>query len=108
MLAGNRNTSGKRERPAAFICHDSRDKERVARPIAEGLSRLACPVWYDEFSLDVGELIQRRNIILPVWAGVTTKSVLAYSPSLANRVAVNWRLGIDEVVRRLYCAIEDG
>jgi hypothetical protein len=149
VLAGNRNTSGKRERPAAFICHDSRDKERVARPIAEGLSKLACPVWYDEFSLGVGdhlresierglkeakkcilvlshrflandgwtkvefnsifsrELIQRRNIILPVWAGVTTKGVLAYSPSLANRVAVNWRLGIDEVVRRLYCAIED-
>ena len=150
VLAGKRNTSGKRERPVAFICHDSRDKERVARPIAEGLSRLACPVWYDDFSLNVGdhlresierglqeakkcilvlsprflansgwtkvefnsifsrELIQRKNIILPVWAGVTKEGVLAYSPSLANRVAVNWRLGVSEVVRRLYCAIEDG
>jgi hypothetical protein len=150
VLAGNRSSGGRRERPAAFICHDSRDKERVARPIAEGLSRLACPVWYDESSLNVGdhlresierglkeakkcilvlsprflansgwtkvefnsifsrELIQRRNIILPVWAGVTKQSVLAYSPSLANRVAVNWRLGADEVVQRLYCAIEAG
>jgi hypothetical protein len=109
-----------------------------------------CPVWYDEFSLGVGdhlresiekglkqaqkcvlilsprflankgwtkvefnsvfsrEVIQRRNIILPVWAGVTKEKVLAYSPSLANRVAVNWRLGVDEVVRQLYSAITWG
>jgi len=43
------------ERPLAFISHDSRDKTEVAGPIAIGLQRLMCPVWYDEFSLRVGD-----------------------------------------------------
>src|ERR1043165_7480259 len=36
--------------PLAFISHDSRDKESIARPIALRLQRMLCPVWYDEFS----------------------------------------------------------
>jgi len=43
------------ETPIAFISHDSRDKEEVARPIAVELSKLMCPVWYDEFSLRLGD-----------------------------------------------------
>jgi hypothetical protein len=46
---------GKFEKPLAFICHDSRDKERVALKVALGLQTLKCPVWYDEFSLKVGD-----------------------------------------------------
>jgi hypothetical protein len=42
------------EKPLAFISHDSRDKQEVARKIALNLQRLMCPVWYDEFSLQVG------------------------------------------------------
>jgi hypothetical protein len=42
------------EKPLAFISHDSRDKDAVARPIAQGLLRMLCPVWYDEYSLKVG------------------------------------------------------
>ncbi len=41
-------------KPLAFISHDSRDKEDVARPIAIGLSKMICPVWFDEYSLKVG------------------------------------------------------
>lgn len=48
----------KLEKPLAFICHDSRDKEQVARPIALGLSKLMCPVWYDEFSLKIGDRLR--------------------------------------------------
>jgi len=44
--------------PLAFISHDSRDKESVARPIAIGLSKLMCPVWYDEYSLSVGDRLR--------------------------------------------------
>jgi hypothetical protein len=47
-----------RLRPDAFICHDSRDKTRVARPIAMKLSSTGCPVWYDEFSLKVGDRLR--------------------------------------------------
>lgn len=42
------------EAPLAFICHDYRDKEDIARPIAVNLQNMRCPVWYDEFSLKVG------------------------------------------------------
>jgi hypothetical protein len=42
------------EVPLAFISHDHRDKD-VARKIALGLQKLLCPVWYDEFSLKVGD-----------------------------------------------------
>lgn len=42
------------ETPLAFISHDSRDKESIARPIALNLQRKVCPVWYDEYSLALG------------------------------------------------------
>jgi hypothetical protein len=42
------------EVPFAFVSHDSRDKE-VARTIAVNLQKMLCPVWYDEFSLKVGD-----------------------------------------------------
>ncbi len=45
----------------AFISHDSRDKESVTVPIAIGLQKHLCPVWYDEFSLTVGDNL-RENI----------------------------------------------
>ncbi len=45
----------KNEKPLAFICHDSRDKKTIARQIAINLQKMLCPVWYDEFSLKVGD-----------------------------------------------------
>lgn len=47
------------EKPQAFISHDSRDKELIARPIALNLQRKLCPVWYDEFSLKLGENLRQ-------------------------------------------------
>ena len=46
------------ERPRAFISHDFRDKEVVGRPLAIALSKLLCPVWYDEFSLKIGDSLR--------------------------------------------------
>lgn len=43
------------QRPLAFISHDSRDKDSVARAIASKLTSMGCPVWYDEYSLKVGD-----------------------------------------------------
>lgn len=43
------------EKPQAFISHDTKDKDSVARPIAQNLQRKLCPVWYDEFSLSLGD-----------------------------------------------------
>jgi hypothetical protein len=65
------------EAPLAFICHDSRDKE-IARKIAVGLQRMKCPVWYDEFSLKVGD-----NLRESIEAGLRSckKCVLILSPN---------------------------
>jgi hypothetical protein len=48
----------KRERPRAFIAHDSRDKTEIAQPLAIELAKLMCPVWYDEFTLRVGDSLR--------------------------------------------------
>ena len=53
-----RQERSKYEKPLAFISHDSRDKEIVAKNIAINLQRRLCPVWYDEFSINIGENIR--------------------------------------------------
>ncbi len=135
------------ERPLAFICHDSRDKDDIARPLAYELTRLVCPVWYDEYSLKVGdrlresierglkeckkciliispnwlvnngwtktefdsiftrENIEGGDVFLPIWCDVTMESVYQYSPSLANRYALQWSAGIPEIAGKLRRAI---
>jgi hypothetical protein len=46
------------EKPLAFISHDFRDKDTIARLIAEGLSKKMCSVWFDEYSLKVGDSLR--------------------------------------------------
>ncbi len=48
-------------KPLVFISHDSRDKDVLVRNLALEMSMLLCPVWYDEFSLNVGDSL-RENI----------------------------------------------
>src|SRR3546814_11969636 len=43
-----------------FICHASEDKDLVARPLAELLRGHGVTVWYDEFSLTVGDSLRRK------------------------------------------------
>lgn len=43
-----------------FVCHASEDKDSFARPLAEGLRRLGVTVWYDEFSLKLGDSVSRQ------------------------------------------------
>ena len=43
-----------------FICHASADKSSFVRPLAEALRRLGIAVWYDEFSLDVGDSVSEQ------------------------------------------------
>ncbi|MBM4042790.1 MAG: toll/interleukin-1 receptor domain-containing protein [Planctomycetes bacterium] len=111
-----------------FISHASEDKVQFVRPLAEELRRMKWRVWYDEFTLKVGDRLRRsidkgllssrygivvlskaffakdwpqyeldglaalevneRKVILPIWHGVTKADVLAYSPPLADRVAI--------------------
>ncbi|MGF6929062.1 hypothetical protein QFZ48_004562 [Chitinophaga sp. W2I13] len=48
----------KLESPIAFISHDSRDKDIIARPLAHSLNSRLCFVWYDEFTLKVGDSLR--------------------------------------------------
>lgn len=43
-----------------FISHATEDKEVVARPLAEALRKQGLKVWYDEFTLTVGDSLRRR------------------------------------------------
>jgi hypothetical protein len=38
-----------------FICHASEDKEAIAKPLAEILTSLGFTVWYDQFTLRLGD-----------------------------------------------------
>jgi hypothetical protein len=42
-----------------FISHASEDKDAIARPIAEALSSYGVRVWYDEFTLKLGDSLSR-------------------------------------------------
>jgi len=42
-----------------FICHASEDKESFVRTLAKALQR-HCSVWYDEFSLTLGDRLRRK------------------------------------------------
>jgi len=117
------------EKPDVFISHASPDKAIFVRPLAEALRRLGVAVWYDEFSMELGDSISQmidRGIatsrfgivvvspafisrnwtqhelrslvsrevdqdirIIPVWHGVTKKQVSDFSPSLADKLAVD-------------------
>ena len=45
-----------------FICHASEDKEVVARPLAEYLREKGYRVWYDEFSLKIGDSLKPYRV----------------------------------------------
>ncbi len=133
----------KLEKPLAFISHDSRDKEIIAAKIASSLQNAMCPVWYDDYSLKIGdslrekieiglkeckkciliitpnfisnsgwtkeefnsifsrELLEKKNIILPIWHKVTKKDVFEYSPILSNRFALKWEAGEEKILKGL-------
>ena len=42
-----------------FICHASEDNDAFVRPLAVALRQLGVSVWYDEFSLELGDSISR-------------------------------------------------
>ena len=152
VLVRDREYAAKRselEKPLAFISHDTRDKDSLVRELANELSKLMCPVWYDEYSLKVGaslrtsieqglketrkcvvvlspnlfsnegwgkaefdsvytrEILEKKNVMLPVWHGVQVADVYAYSPRLADKVGLDSSLGVKELARRLAIAIKE-
>ncbi len=125
-----------------FISHASEDKEEFVKPLAEALQGAGYNVWYDEFTLKVGDSLRRsidnglinsrfgivvfsnafftknwtqyelnglvnremegRKVILPIWHMVSKNQVQNYSPTLADKKAINSSLStIEEIVIQL-------
>jgi len=71
------------EKPLAFICHDSRDKADIAGPIAQGLSKMRCPVWYAGYSLNVGSSLRAS---IEKGLKECKKCVLVLSPNFLSNI----------------------
>src|ERR1700739_2597152 len=124
-----------------FISHASEDKDAIARPLADALRARELRVWYDEFSLEVGDSLRQsidhglaksrfgvvilsahffvkhwpqtelnglatrevdgEKVILPVWHNITFEEVRHYSPTLADRIAVDAKQGLGNVIEQL-------
>ena len=71
------------EKPQAFISHDSRDKEEIARKLAYGLSSRLCTVWYDEYSLKIGDSLRDS-----IEKGIkeAKKCILVLTPNFLNNL----------------------
>lgn len=135
------------EKPLAFISHDSRDKDSFVRELVRELTKNYCTVWYDEYSLRVGdslresiekglretqkcivilspnflsnqgwgraefdsvftrEILEKQNVILPVWLDVGVTQVYEYSPRLADKVGLHASEGIETVAAKLSSVI---
>jgi hypothetical protein len=125
-----------------FISHAFEDKESFVAPLATLLSDLGVKVWYDEFTLTVGDSLSRLidkglatskfglvvlshsfiskpwpeyelrglvskemgrdKVILPLWHHISRDEVLTFSPSLADKVALDTtKLSLHEIVLRI-------
>jgi hypothetical protein len=125
-----------------FISHASEDKDSFVRPLADALGNLGISVWYDEYSLRLGDSLSRSidkglaesefglvvispdfiakpwpeyelrglvareiregRVILPIWYRVTRDQILAFSPPLADKVALDTsRLAAEDVAIKL-------
>jgi hypothetical protein len=101
-------------KPDAFVAHDSRDKDDIARPLAHALQRLGLAIWYDEFSLKPGDrlseaidrgLTECRHAILVLtprflenqtWAKTEMSALLNRAADEPNVVIPVWA-GVDKM-----------
>jgi len=65
------------ERPLAFISHAKSDSREFAIKLANALTRLGCPVWFDEYSMKVGD-----SLVESIESGLkeTDKCIFILSP----------------------------
>ena len=131
-----------------FISHASEDKDTVARPLRDALTKLGVTVWLDEAQMRIGHSLRRKiddgirssrfgvaifsdsffrkgwtnheldglvtrtvageQSLLPIWHDLTANKVMAYSPSLADKVAMNTsEYSIEDIARQIAEVIND-
>jgi hypothetical protein len=72
-----------------FICHASEDKELLVRPLAEALRLQQIDVWYDEFSIKIGDSL--RQSIDRGLAGARF-GLVVLSPAFFAKSWTHWEL----------------
>lgn len=72
-----------------FISHASEDKVEVARPLAEGLRRAGVAVWFDEFSLTVGDALLES---IDRGIAASRYGIVVLSPSFFDKTWTRWEL----------------
>lgn len=73
----------------AFISHASEDKEKFVRPLAIKLKEKNLSIWYDEFSLKVGDSL-RKSIDYGIKK--SKFGIVVFSPSFFNKNWPEWEL----------------
>jgi hypothetical protein len=131
-----------------FISHASEDKDTVARPLRDALTKRGVTVWLDEAQMRIGHSLRRKiddgirssrfgvvilsesffrkgwtnheldglvtrtvageQSLLPIWHDLTANEVMAYSPSIADEVAMNTsEYSIEEIAGQIAEAVND-
>ena len=129
-----------------FLSHATEDKETVAVPLRDALTRHGVRVWLDKTEIRIGDSLRRKidegirssrfgvvvlspsffakgwtnheldglvtrtvageQTMLPIWHEVTADDVRGYSPSLADKLALNTaEVDIDEIAEQIAAAI---
>lgn len=73
----------------AFICHASEDKDAIVRPLAARLADQHVEVWYDEFSLSVGDSLRRS---IDRGLAQSRFGVVVLSPSFFEKQWSQWEM----------------
>ena len=125
-----------------FISHASEDKDEIVRALANALQAEGLRVWYDEFSLRIGDSLRHKidqglansrvglvvlsqafiskgwtnyeldgivtravtgeQVLLPIWHKLSKQEVIAFSPSLADKVARSTATHtVDEIAKEI-------
>ena len=73
----------------AFISHASEDKDALVRPLARKLIELHVSVWYDEFSLNIGDSLRRS---IDRGLSQSRYGIVVLSPSFFKKQWSQWEL----------------
>jgi len=131
-----------------FISHASEDKDAVARPLRDALTRLGITVWLDEAQMRIGHSLRRKiddgirssrfgvvvlseeffrkgwtnheldglvtrtvageQSLLPIWHDLSADQVRAFSPSLADKVAMSTdEFSIEDIAEQIAEVVKD-
>ncbi len=78
-----------------FISHASEDKDDIVRPLANSLISLGLKVWYDEFTLRIGDSLRRK---IDQGLAASKVGLVVLSPSFISKGWTNYEL--DGIVTR--------